>query len=210
MRIVAIGDTHGFHKQIDIPNGDVLIFAGDILRYGGRKELVEFNSWLGTLPQLHRIVIAGNHDVCFEMYPNIVRGILTNASYLQDEEIVIDGIKFYGSPWTSRFGDWAFMLDRGEGQAEKWKQIPNDTDVLVTHSPPYGILDEAMEQASNGNRYLKSFGSRTLRDRLNELSLKAHIFGHIHEGHGKEEIYYNVSICNKDYQPVNPVTIIEI
>jgi predicted phosphohydrolase len=96
---VCISDTHGMHRRLRIPPGDVLIHAGDITMKGGKKEMLDFDLWLKELPHEYKIVICGNHDLCFEETPELARSWLTNAHYLQDESITIEGLKFYGSPW---------------------------------------------------------------------------------------------------------------
>ena len=142
IKLVAVSDTHGKHRDLDIPEGDVFVHAGDLIWRGTVDDLIEFNEFLGSLQHRHKIVIAGNHDFCFEESREFAESFLTNAVYLQDEEVVLEGIKFYGSPWQPWFFDWAFNLQRGQELREKWDLIPNDVDVLVTHGPPYGYCDE--------------------------------------------------------------------
>jgi Icc-related predicted phosphoesterase len=142
MKCVAVGDTHGMYRKINIPDGDVFIHAGDILGRGKLSELEDLNDWLSNLPHKHKIIIAGNHDWCFQDAEDEARAILTNGVYLQDELIKIEGINFYGSPWQPWFLDWAFNLPRGPKIAEKWSRIPSNTDVLITHGPPMGVLDK--------------------------------------------------------------------
>lgn len=98
MKLIAIGDTHGLHRSLDIPDGDVLIHTGDLTRHGMLDDVIEFNDFLGTLPHSHKIVIAGNHDICFEQYRKVCEELLPNCIYLQDQEVIIGRVKFYGSP----------------------------------------------------------------------------------------------------------------
>ena len=206
MRIVCISDTHSMHKDIEqLPEGDVLIHAGDSLRKGGLFELEDLNDWLGTLPHPHKILIAGNHDVCFEDTPEKARKVITNAIYLQDSGIRIEGYNFWGSPWTPRFFDWAFNADRGQELNEKWQQIPSDTHVLITHGPPVGVRDTVIIQRGEAQ-----VGCHHLLNRIHHLAhLKAHVFGHIHGGYGTEirddgEVrFVNASICTEWYEPSN-------
>lgn len=208
MKIVAISDTHTMHRGIDIPDGDVLIHAGDITGRGSFHQIIDFCTWLEQLPHKHKIVIAGNHDWCFvnkgrEMSAG---AISESATYLEDSEIVIDGIKFYGSPWQPEFCDWAFNLPRGKALAEKWRMIPDDTDVLITHGPPQHILD----YCPDGN-----VGCADLRVRVLRMpNLKYHIFGHIHESYGTEvrgqTTFVNASVCTGAYKPINPPIVIDI
>jgi hypothetical protein len=121
-------------------------------------------------------VIAGNHDWCFQRYPAEARRRLTNAVYLEDDTAEVAGLKIYGSPWQPRFCDWAFNLDPGPELAAKWAMIPGDTDVLVTHGPPEGILDLT--------RRWYRVGDADLRARVREIRPGLHVFGHIHEAAG--------------------------
>jgi len=144
MKLVCISDTHSLHRRmLEIPDGDVLIHAGDCLGAGTLDNVEDLNDWLGTLPHKHKIVIAGNHDWVFQEAPDFAREALTNATYLEDSGTEIEGVRFWGSPWTPTFVDWAFMLDRGQLLHDRWMQIPEDTDVLITHGPPKGIGDES-------------------------------------------------------------------
>lgn len=174
--IVCVSDTHGAHDITVVPDGDILLHAGDLTRHGLLDEVDAFDAWLGRLPHPHKVVIAGNHDWCFERTPAEARRRLTNAVYLEDEAVVIGGLKVYGSPWQPRFFDWAFNLDRGPELAAKWALIPADTDVLVTHGPPDGILDLT-------RRWLR-VGDADLLARVREVRPKLHVFGHIHEAAG--------------------------
>lgn len=192
MRFVALSDTHGFHPRIEVPDGDVLLHAGDCTNQGRLHELEDFNRFLEGLPHTHKVVIAGNHDFCFERQPEESAQILTAATYLLDGAVEIEGIKIYGSPWQPEFFDWAFNLPRGPELARKWAAIPGDTDILMTHGPPQGILDET----SAGD----AVGCADLLERLADLSVKVHLFGHIHEGYGEEvrggTRYLNASILD--------------
>lgn len=200
MKCVAISDTHGMYRDIIVPDGDILIHAGDITRQGHLHELEDFNNWLGEQPHQHKIIIAGNHDWCFEATPNESRSIITNAIYLQDESVTISGFKFYGSPWQPCFFDWAFNLQRGEEIADKWAIIPNDVDVLITHGPVYGILDKTITGENVGCEELKKV--------IEIISPKFHICGHIHEGYGTHKfnsVYYiNASVNCERYRAINP------
>lgn len=208
MKIVCISDTHNLHHQIkNIPNGDLLIHAGDLTRKGSLEDVKSFNSWLGELPHKYKVCISGNHDFCFEQRPEEARRLITNAHYLQDEEITIEGYKIYGSPWQPWFFDWAFNLRRGEPLREKWEKIPDDTDILITHGPPHGILDKVMM----GERV----GCEELLLRLGSLEkLKLHVFGHIHEASGVHEHQgikmVNASTCTLSYKPTNEPVVVEL
>lgn len=208
MKCVAISDTHTLHWDLDIPDGDVLIHAGDSLNRGTLVELQDFNAWLFTLPHKHKIVIAGNHDWCFERADCHARAkeILTEAIYLQDESVVINDLLFYGSPWQPAFMDWAFNLERGKALRKKWKKIPVGTDVLITHGPPMGILDKTISG--------ETVGCFDLREVVEIVKPRFHIFGHIHEGYGQFEYegttYINACINTHRYVPSNAPIVFEL
>ena len=198
IRLVAISDTHGLHRHLTIPDGDILIHAGDITGHGQMEQVADFNEWLGTLPHRHKIVIAGNHDFCFEDQPGETAALLTNCIYLFDEAITLDGLYFYGSPWQPWFFDWAFNLRRGPEIRAKWELIPKETDVLITHGPPLGHGD----LTSHG----ECVGCADLLESVRQKRPKLHIFGHIHEGYGvmqnEHTTFINASSCNLQYRPV--------
>jgi len=206
MRLVCISDTHSMHRQVPVPDGDVLIHAGDCLGVGTLEELKDLDNWFSEQPHRHKILIAGNHDWCLQDEPADAEALIRNAVYLRDRSIDIEGLKFWGSPWTPIFFDWAFNLERGAAIAERWAQIPSDTDVLITHGPPAGILDQVNESLAVG------CGDLTLE--LERLTLKLHIFGHIHESYGQQTLndcrYINASTCTGQYKPLNPPIVVDI
>lgn len=176
IRVVAISDTHGYHGSLAVPPGDVLVHAGDLTHSGTLEEVSELDAWLASLPHRHKIVIAGNHDWCFEETPDQARARLAHATYLMHEACTAAGLRVFGSPWQPWFLDWSFNLPRGPALAEKWSQIPDDTELLVTHCPPAGIGD-----AGGGGERL---GCVDLRARVAQVQPRLHVFGHIHEGRG--------------------------
>lgn len=209
MRIVCISDTHSMHRQIEVPDGDLLIHAGDCLGVGTLEELEDLDQWFSELPHRYKILIAGNHDWCFQDEPADARARVRHAHYLQDSPLEVAGLRFWGSPWTPVFFNWAFNRERGDAIAERWAQIPEDTDVLITHGPPAGILDRI--ESPSGSIHP---GCEALAERVANLSLKLHVFGHIHEGHGQHRIgdclYVNASSCNGRFQPENPAIVIDL
>ena len=203
MKIVCISDTHSLHRQVDVPDGDVLLHAGDLCNHGTRGEVKQFIGWLGELPHAHKIFIAGNHDWPFYKHRGHVHHWLKHGIYLQDSSVVIDGVKFYGSPWQPAFCNWAFNLPRGDRLAAVWSQVPDDTDVLITHTPPAGILDSA-----------ERVGCSDLTARIERLQLRLHVFGHVHASHGTtkqgQTTFVNAAICDEDYHPIQPAIVVDL
>lgn len=176
MRIVAVADTHLFHDQLVVPDGDVFIHAGDMCRHGDLAELRIAARWIGGLPHRHKVIVAGNHDWAFAREPGAARAMFTGAHYLEDAEVTIEGMRFYGSPWQPAFHDWAFNVPRGAALAAVWAKIPRGLDVLITHGPPDGIGDRtAMAQRT---------GCADLRRRVVAIEPRLHLFGHIHQDGG--------------------------
>ena len=215
MKIVCLSDTHGLHNDIDVPAGDVIVFGGDICNRGTLFEVRHFALWLSKLPHTHKIIVSGNHCFPFEKPHEHYDAVdliecLGGSIYLEDEEVIIDGVKFYGSPWQPEFYNWAFNLPRGEALKKVWSLIPDDTNVLITHSPPFGILDEVGRIPNK-----ECTGCVDLKNRIMELKeLKLHVFGHIHSGYGQTSYcgkeFVNASICNEAYEPIRKPIVVEI
>lgn len=202
-----LSDTHNCHEQMIIPEGDILIHAGDATNYGTISEIAAFNRWFKNLPHKHKIFVAGNHDRLFEEQPEIAQSLLaSNIIYLQDSAIKIENLKIYGSPWQPRFFDWAFNLPRGAALAEKWQLIPSDTNVLITHGPAYGILN----QNPSGNHC----GCEELVKFVEKIKPQLHVFGHIHYSYGVTEKFgvrfANASNCDENYNPINAPLVIDL
>lgn len=207
MKITFLSDTHTRQGQIpysDLPGGDLLIHAGDIMNSGYNKnDIFDFLHWYDSIPGYDKkIFIAGNHDRMFENHPEDVKEWLSkfpNINYLQDEAVVVDGIKIYGSPWQPEFFNWAFNLPRnGFGLAGKWEAIPDNTDILITHGPAYGTLDTV------AGRHYDNLGCELLAERIERLKPKIHICGHIHSGYGYEfkngTHFFNASVLDERYE----------
>jgi len=222
MKLVAISDTHGMHEQIKLPPGDMIIHAGDCLNRGSQVEAEEFIAWYGALNYKHKILVPGNHDWYFESYQVEARALCKahNVILLIDEDILLDGIKLYGSPQTPWFLNWAFNKARNEAERAQYgvglikpycDAISEDTDILITHGPPYDILDETHTACGEPTGW--AVGCVDLAERIKEIKPDIHIFGHIHASHGERHIdgisYYNVAICDETYYPSNAVTEIQ-
>jgi Icc-related predicted phosphoesterase len=205
VKVVCISDTH--NQLFSVPDGDLLIVAGDATLYGTAEELVDFNHWLGTLPHPHKVMVAGNHDELFQSNPELARLILTNAIYLEDSGYQVGALKIWGSPWQPAPNNaGAFNLPIGDPLRQKWARIPTDTDVLITHTPPMFIRDISTLRRHQG--------CEALFDVVTALRPRLHVFGHIHEGAGRVErghtIFVNAAICDALYDPVNPVQVVEL
>lgn len=214
MKVVATSDLH-LRYDFDVPECDVFIVAGDILGNGSLTQLMDFNIWLGRQKSnfKHCLVTPGNHDKCFQTSLYTCKEILTNARIVIDEEVEIGGKRFYLSPWTPRFGEWYWMLESPEQSKEVWDKIPEGLDVLVTHGPPFRILDLTDGGAP------ENVGCMFLSDRLAQMPFDKrplyHVFGHIHHSYGRHyggvrTTYFNVAHCNERYQGVNPPIQFEI
>jgi Icc-related predicted phosphoesterase len=217
MKICAISDTHSYHRQVVVPEADVLIHAGDITWKGELPIVEDFAKWLKDIQIPHKIIIWGNHEVGFERGykrdPAIKVIQDAGAIYLEDSGVEIDGIKFWGSPIQPFFFDWEFNRQRGQDIKVHWDKIPTTTNVLITHGPAYGILDEA----PRGSGMFDHVGCQDLLNRINELpQLKAHIAGHIHNGHSPVPViingvkFINASVCTENYKPTNLPVVFEV
>jgi Icc-related predicted phosphoesterase len=219
MRLVCISDTHDEHEVHPVPDGDVLIFAGDMCTTGIMKEVRQWGDWFASQPHKHKLFIAGNHDTILRNNSTLARSLLDpNLVYLQNDGYIIDGLVFWGSPYTPRFGGNydAFMEERGDPLAHIWSMIPDDVNVLITHGPPRGILDLSYYYPRLGlATEPEHAGDDDLRTRVKQLSdLKLHVFGHVHDSYGVETIdgttYVNASIMDHEYFPVNPPIVIDL
>lgn len=208
VRIVAMADTHLFHRELSVPDGDVLIHAGDLCRGGHLRELAIALDWLAELPHRDKIVVAGNHDWAFARERTAALRLMPpGAHYLEDSGVTLGGVRFWGSPWQPEFHDWAFNLPRGEPLREMWALIPDDTNVLVTHGPPAGIGDRCSVDRREG--------CADLLLRVKAVRPALHLFGHIHEDGGAWDVdgtlFANVTTWECERAPtvvdVDPATV---
>lgn len=200
--ILHLSDTHGQHKNLkSLPEADVIVHSGDFTFAGSEEEAYDFMNWFCNLPYKHKIFIAGNHDMC--MYgADHIDGLSRNVHYLYNNSVVIDGIKFYGIPM--------FMEDCMDGNLDVFiNNIPDDTDVLITHMPPKGTCDIA-----NYGKGPEHRGNATLAELLKKLHPTCHLFGHEHDAYGKtikeNVIYSNACVVDSRYNLINNPTIINI
>ena len=207
MRLISISDTHNKHKDLDIPKGDFLIHCGDFTEGGSRSETLDFLEWFSKQPHKHKILIGGNHDFFLEKYQhNLEEYIPNNIHYLNDKGITLENIKIWGSPYTPGNGHWAFNLERGRAIRKRWNLIPQNIDILVTHTPPYGILDESQTY--------KNIGCEELLKHVVDIKPTLHLFGHVHDDFGKKNIgptlFVNSAVMDSRNRLINGVSINEI
>lgn len=201
MHILHLSDTHSFHRQLgSLPAADIIIHSGDISFAGTGDEIVDFINWFIELDYQYKIFIAGNHDFALEgKSPNILQTYLpNNCYYLYNSGVKINDILFWGIPFFL-FPEEDFLYNN------EINRIPNDTDILITHQPPHGILDHS------GN---KSFGSMHLHQKVTEIKPRYHLFGHIHDAYGTEKhaetTFSNAAMVDAQYQLVNNPILFEI
>jgi Icc-related predicted phosphoesterase len=215
MKIACISDTHSHHRKVIIPEADVLIHAGDITFRGELPILEDFCNWMKDIPIKDKVVIFGNHELGFQYVYKREKALQmvkdAGLHYLENSSIIINGLNFWGSPVQPWFHDWEWNYQRGKDIAAIWAQIPTDTNVLITHGPPYLIMDEA----PRGVVSFENVGCKDLLERLNDLpDLKLHVFGHIHAGYGTKDMgpvkFVNASSCTEKYVPANPPIVVEI
>lgn len=206
MKFVTISDTHGKHRALNLPDGDVLIHAGDFCHYGSESDLHDFLDWFQLLDFDTKILIGGNHDFFAAEQPKAFQQLLpTGITYLNDSGATVNGIKLWGSPVQPDLTGWAFGKERGAAMKKHWDLIPLDTEILITHTPPYGILDQS--------RSGKSIGCKVLTKQLKVLQVKFHVFGHVHASYGRKSIketeFINVSNMNSAKGLVNEPLVFE-
>lgn len=196
---------------MSLPAGDVLVHAGDITAHGSRDDFLNFIKWFASHPHKHKVFIGGNHDTYLEKEPDEIAKVSAahGVSYLDDSGIEIEGVQFWGSPITPRFFDWSFMRDDKDIH-KHWALIPENTEVLITHGPVWGVLDE-VERSENET---ENTGCKSLAKRVKEVLPAFHIFGHIHECYGAclidETQYLNVCTMNNGYKIQNAPVVIEL
>lgn len=212
MKITFISDTHLSHDTLTIEPTDVLVHCGDFTGNDTKEEWGNFIGWLAAQPAKHTVLIEGNHDNLEGLVEPGEYMTGSSIHFLRDSSVEIEGLKFFGTPWMPNFYDWHWMLEpNSEAMIAKRELIPLDTNVLITHCPPFGVLDETNKDKA---------GCEVLFDKLQQMTeLKTHAFGHIHEGYGiidnrsfmpTKPVFVNACIMNEKYRPVNKPWSIEL
>ena len=221
MRLVAISDTHCRLRKVTVPSGDLLIHAGDLTFRGDILEISQELRELGRIAKNFTygcVLTAGNHDFLAERNPDLMKQMCDDQGlvYLDHQTATVGGFQVFGSAYSPEFNRWAFNVPRGPALKFLWDQIPDDTQVLVTHGPPMGILDPVERyNNSTGLIEVEHVGCADLYARTKELKqLKLHVFGHIHLGYGvhnsNELTYVNASVCNEQYKPTNTPIVLDL
>ena len=215
MKLVVLSDTHEhFHRLEDLPPADLLVHCGDFTNQGNLKRVAEFADWLHRIADryIRIIIVAGNHDRTFDE-PGKSRGQHrlqengpSNIIYLNHSQYIFNDTVIFGSPFTPRFGDWAFNVERGQPMADKWASIPHNTNVLITHGPARGILDPG--------RHEEHVGCDDLAARIAAVKPRLHVFGHCHSGYGRvncrSTLHVNAASCDEMHNLVNAPQVISL
>lgn len=231
MKLICLSDTHNQHDSITVPDGDVLIHAGDATMTDNRKEVTDFLHWFAAQPHKHKLLVWGNHSLSMDnqsvydawakprgrgyrdtnKIKQECQDIINQSGIivLNNSGVTIEGINFYGSPVTPWFGGWGFNVQRGYDIQRYWNMIPDNTHVLVSHGPAKDILD----YIPRSHQFVGCANlAATIFSRLHNL--KFHIFGHIHESYGMKTIegktFINASMLNDDYKYTGrePISVI--
>ena len=197
MKILHLSDTDGCpRRQTDFPEADIAIHSGDFTMNGSKQEAIDFLNWFCDLDYPHKIFICGNHDEC--LYGASIDELDANVHYLCNSGIELYGIRFYGIPMF--VGDCIT-----EQQSLNHSRISIDTDVLITHTPPFGFLD--FDDSIN-------YGSEKLLSRISVVAPRLHLFGHIHAQHGIKvhsgTTFSNGAVMNGDYTNLVSPNLIKI
>jgi Icc-related predicted phosphoesterase len=214
MKCVAVSDIH--LRDVQTPEADLLIVAGDMTMRGTAPELAWFESWLARQPQKHKVWIAGNHELGIENEPERASAIARNTGtiYLDDSATEIEGVRIWGSPITPWFFDWAYNRRRGAEIRQHWLAIPEGLDILITHGPPMGYVDLLMDGQHVGCEELLDVVAHKLTK-----PPRFHICGHLHHGYGratlrrddgKEVEVINASSCDEQYKAVNAPVLFDV
>lgn len=181
IRIWHISDTHMNHQLLSVVSDvDVVVHSGDATNnrdpFRNEFEMRTFLEWFGSLPIKNKVFVPGNHDTSLE------KGLVTRShveslgiQLLLSEEATVMGRRFWGSPVTPRYGDWSYMIDRSKID-RVWQTIPEGVDVLITHGPPYGVLDATYTHSNT----TELVGCSALMKRVTKVRPTAMLFGHIH------------------------------
>ena len=193
LRIVLLSDLHDLFREVEVPGGDILLCAGDwTMQSRSLRSIVDFDQWLGELPHRHKVCVPGNHETYLQT-ALANRSLVSNAVLLINEGVEIEGLRIWGSPVT--LVGPAFSMRSAEERRRLYATIPGDTDILISHGPPRGILDRAPGSSFHA-------GDRELLDAVNRVKPRLHVFGHVHGAHGlfatRETLFANAALLGPD------------
>lgn len=235
MKIVHISDTHCSLHEIPVPDGDLLIHSGDATYMGTQPQLFDFMRLYSAMPHALKLFVGGNHDFGLESDPGLYAKLMADIGivYLDNSCATIDREKLtvemgynpgpnkitvYGSPITPEFGRWAFMKERGPEIKRYWDMIPK-VDILVTHGPPYGILDAVNRGSRSDVRlgetgpHIEHVGCEDLLEAVRRVKPRYHLFGHLHGSWGQvkvgETTFFNSACMDEVYEPRHPAQVFE-
>lgn len=217
MDIIVISDTHMMLDKLDLPFGDLLVHCGDGMNSGNVYDFNIFTEQIQNAAKQYRlgaIFVPGNHDKYVEAFPVMVKEMYEkiNVKVLINDRVTIEGVNFYGSPYTPAFGhQWAFQLYGEDMAKHMWSKIPEDTDFLITHGMPNRILDKVDFFYKDENEYA---GCKMLRRRIEEIKPRVYAGGHLHLNGGKVwhlngTKYINAAVCDDQYIIRNDPIVVE-
>jgi len=220
MKIVCISDTHCLHDRLyhPIPMGDVLVHAGDFSRTGTLEQIEQFAKWFAAQPHEHKLVICGNHEAEFSgntrYYKYHLEKYDGNVQFIHNELVTIDGLNFYGESYSPIAGSWGWGYEPGPEARDIWDQLPEETDVLITHGPPSMYGDVGPDYKNKYVSRLVHYGCPELTTRLSETKTKWIVCGHIHYSYGVYKMPWgstvvNAAICNESYEPGHRPLVID-
>lgn len=213
MKIVCISDTHGMHHNIQVPDGHVLLHAGDMSSRGLPDELVSFAEWMSKLDHEHKLVVCGNHELLVDGRCDLMTKFLAGygIQFIHQKLITIDGFSIYGESRTPEFFDWGWMYKRGSEAKAIWDELPMSIDLLLCHGPPLGFGDKCPDIRDRTK--MVKVGCEHQLEALNRVKPKYVVCGHIHESYGVYKTVWghviNASICNGKYEPINRPIVID-
>ena len=212
---VCFSDTH---KRIpfDLPKVQFGLMAGDVCNSGSEGDFRQFIDWYAKQDVVHKIYVPGNHDIFCEKKMDMAKRQceINNIILLHNEGIVLDGISFWGTATQPFFCNWAFNVMDARDRAVDFSLIPKNVDVLITHCPPYGILDATPPTAWNNRSEDEHVGCHALLTAVKRAKPRFHIFGHIHHsyGHTLQEgtCFLNVAVCTEQYKQTNAPIMVDL
>lgn len=210
--VAVVSDTHQWSGEvIKVPSADIFVHCGDMSMRGTGPEIDRAIKWIASLPHKHKIIVPGNHDFLFEQNPGEIVSMIegTGIVVLMDAGTTVSGLRVWGSPKTkTRSRRWAF--DFRDEDSWAFSGVPYGLDLLVTHSPPAGIMDNAASPNDDGT----PVGSTRLLEVVKKARPRYHLFGHIHEGYGllvtEDTVFVNASLCDENYALVNLPRLLNI